>query len=120
MPVYQFDLWASDIVASQIKVASWDGFLNPVAILFRTCQLGPDCKIYILSGGDTRYYHIIHNPDEPGLACNFEQRGLVLPIPSGARIPYFPNYRLGPIDNPGVPCSPVVSVSASPGTSKSI
>ena len=58
-----------------------------------------------------RYYHIIHNPDEPGLACNVEQRGLVFPIPSGASIPYFPNYRLGPIDNPGLPCSPVVSTS---------
>ena len=30
-------------------------------------------------------------------------------MPSGASIPYFPNYRLGPIDNPGLPCSPVVA-----------
>jgi len=67
-----------------------------------------------LGGGDTRYYHVIHNPDMPGLACNFEQRGLVLPTPSGASIPYFPNYRLGPIDNPGQPCTPTVSVSAGP------
>ncbi len=114
LQVYQFDLWASDISSSQVKVAVWDGFLDPVAISFLTCQLGPDCKIYILGGGDTRYYHIIHNPDEPGLACNFEQRGLVLPTPSGASIPYFPNYRLGPIDNPGVPCTATVSVSATP------
>ncbi len=115
LQVYQFDLWASDIAASQVKVAVWDGFLDPVAISFLTCQLGPDCKIYILGGGDTRYYHIIHNPDEPGLACNFEQRGLVLPVPSGASIPYFPNYRLGPIDNPGLPCTATVAVSSPPG-----
>jgi hypothetical protein len=114
LQVYQFDLWASEISTSQVKVAMWDGFVDPVAIAFLTCQLGPDCKIYILGGGDTKYYHIIHNPDEPGLACNVEQRGLVLPTPSGASIPYFPNYRLGPIDNPGLPCSPVVAMNHPP------
>lgn len=111
---YQFDLWADDISATQTTVAEWDGFIGPIAITFYRSQLGPDCKIYVLGGGDTRYYHIIHNPDSPGLACNFEQRGLVLPTPSGASIPYFPNYRLGPIDNPGQPCTPTVSVSAGP------
>lgn len=109
---YQFDLLASDISATQTTVATWDGFKDPVAILFWHCQLGPDCKIYVVGGGDTKYYHIIHNPDEPGMACNFEQRGMVFPEPSGASIPYFPNYRLGPIDNPGSPCSETVSVSS--------
>ncbi len=107
--IYQFDMTAADITATQTTVATWDGFVDPIAIAFWHCQLGPDCKIYSVGGGDTRYYHIIHNPDEPGLACNVEQRGLVLPTPSGASIPYFPNYRLGPIDNPGLPCSPVVA-----------
>jgi hypothetical protein len=113
--VYQFDLWASDISSTQTTVATWDGVIDPIIITFLKCQLGPDCKIYILGGGDTRYYHIIHNPDEPGLACNFEQRGLVLPVPSGASIPYFPNYRLGPIDNPGLPCTATVAISSPPG-----
>lgn len=107
--IYQFDLTAPDIGATQTTVATWDGFVDPIAITFWHCQLGPDCKIYIVGGGDTRYYHIIHNPDEQGLACNVEQRGLVLPTPSGASIPYFPNYRLGPLENPGLPCSPVVA-----------
>ncbi|MDO8368890.1 MAG: T9SS type A sorting domain-containing protein [Saprospiraceae bacterium] len=109
--VYQFDLLASNISSTQTTIATWDGFVDPIAISFWLCQLGPDCKIYIIGGGDTRYYHIIHNPDEQGLACNFEQRGLVLPTPSGASIPYFPNYRLGPIDNPGVPCTATVAVN---------
>jgi hypothetical protein len=113
--VYQFDLSASDISSSQTTIATWDGFVDPIAIAFWICQLGPDCKIYVIGGGDTRYYHIIHNPDELGLACNFEQRGLVLPTPSGASIPYFPNYRLGPIDNPGLPCTATVAVSSPPG-----
>lgn len=113
LKVYQFDLWASDIGATQTTVGEWDGFKDPIATVFAWAQLGPDCKIYSQCG-DMRYYHIIHNPDEPGLACNFEQRGLVLPTPSGASMPYFPNYRLGPVGNPGVPCSPTVSVGAGP------
>jgi len=112
--IYQFDLWANDISSTQTTVAEWDGFVGPIATNFYTCQLGPDCKIYIIAGGDTRYYHIIHSPNQPGLACNVEQRGLVLPTPSGASIPYFPNYRLGPLGNPGQPCTPTVSVSAGP------
>ncbi|MCK6695819.1 MAG: T9SS type A sorting domain-containing protein, partial [Thermoanaerobaculia bacterium] len=47
-------------------------------------------------------------------ACNVEQRGLPLPTPSGASMPSFPNYRLGPIESPGLPCSPVVSATAPP------
>lgn len=113
LKAYQFDLWAADISVSQTTVAEWDGFLGPLATAFVWSQLGPDCKIYIQCG-DMQYYHVIHNPDEPGLACNFEQRGLVLPTPSGASIPYFPNYRLGPVDNPGQPCTPTLSVTAGP------
>ena len=109
--IYQFDLTASNISSSQTTVATWDGFVDPIGVTFWHSQLGPDCKIYIVGGGDLRYYHIIHNPDEPGLACNVEQRGMVLPVPCGASIPYFPNYRLGPIDNPGLPCSPVVGTT---------
>ncbi len=113
--IYQFDLWANDISSTQTTVAEWDGFVGPIATNFYRSQLGPDCKIYIIAGGDTRYYHIIHSPNQPGLACNVEQRGLVLPTPSGASIPYFPNYRLGPLGNPGQPCTPTVSVSAGLG-----
>ncbi|MBP6828039.1 MAG: T9SS type A sorting domain-containing protein [Saprospiraceae bacterium] len=107
------DLWATDVSASQTTVAEWDGYADPIPTLFWVCQLGPDCKIYI-EGGDTRYYHVIHNPDGAGMACNVEQRGLVLPTPNGASMPVFPNYRLGPLDNPGVPCTATVSVNPGP------
>ncbi|MBK6930043.1 MAG: T9SS type A sorting domain-containing protein [Saprospirales bacterium] len=112
--LYQLDLWAPDITASQTTIAEWDGFAAPIPTQFYQMQLGPDCKIYGLAGGDTRYFHVIHHPDEPGLACQVEQRGLPLPTPSGASMPSFPNYRLGPIDNPGLPCSPVVSAVVPP------
>ena len=104
--LYQLDLQSANISASQTLVATWDGYAAPLPTLFYQCQLGPDCKIYIQST-DMPSYHVIHNPDEPGLACNVEQRGLQLPTPCGASMPSFPNFRLGPIDNPGLPCSPV-------------
>ena len=109
--LFQFDLLASDISASQTTVAEWDGFADPFPTMFWQCQLGPDCKIYIVAGGDTRYYHVIHNPDVAGVACNVEQRGVKFQTPTGASMPSFPNYRLGPIDNPGVPCTATVSVN---------
>ena len=69
-------------------------------------QLAPDCKIYIMSG-DTRYWHVIHNPDLPYPECNLVQRGLVLPTRCGASMPSPPNYRLGPAGDEGVPCTGV-------------
>ena len=70
--------------------------------------------MYICPGNDSKVYHIIHNPDLKGIACNLEQHGLHLPAYHGASIPYFPNFRLGPPDNPGLPCSPVVSTTNPP------
>ena len=109
--LYQLDVFASDISSTQTKVAEWDGYSNPFPTMFWQCQMGPDCKVYVRAGGDTRYYHVIHNPDEPGLSCNVEQRGVKFQTPTGASMPSFPNYRLGPLDNPGVPCTATVSVS---------
>ncbi len=72
-------------------------------------QLGPDCRLYIFCNS-CDVIHVIHNPDEPGLACDFEQAAVQLPWPIFRSQPHFPNYRLGPVGNEGLPCSPVVSV----------
>jgi hypothetical protein len=111
--VFQFDLWASDISTSQQIVAEWDGFQDPIGTTFGACQLGPDCKIYIVTI-DSKYYHVINSPDEPGLSSNVTQHSFILPKPSGASMPFFPNYRLGPVDNPGVPCTATVGTQAPP------
>ncbi len=108
--LYQLDLQSADISASQTLVATWDGYAAPLPTLFWLCQLGPDCKIYIKTT-DMPCYHVIHHPDELGLACNVEQRGLALPTPSGASMPTFPNFRLGTLEQPGLPCSPVSATS---------
>ena len=105
--VFQFDLLASDVSASQTIVAEWDGFQEPIGTTFGAMQLGPDCKIYIATI-DSKYYHVIHHPDEAGVACEVEQRGVVFPTRTGSSIPFFPNYRLGSSTNPGLPCTSMV------------
>jgi hypothetical protein len=74
------------------------------------CQLeqAPNGKIYIAHNGifsnigqtsnTTQCLSIIHNPDQPGVACNFEPFGFCFPdsIKMNAGLPNFPNYNLGP------------------------
>lgn len=54
--------------------------------------------IYIATGNSTRYMHTIHEPDEPGLACEVAQHEHVLPTWNINCIPHRPNFLLGPID----------------------
>ncbi len=95
--LWQFDLLAPDVEASKVLIDEWDGFTNTSghAIMFRLMQLAPDCKIYMNSPNGSKFMHVINRPDEPGLACDFQQRGLVLPAVNNGSIPNFPNYRLG-------------------------
>jgi len=103
--VYQFDTEAADIVASMVHVAYWDSTYSPFppfATLFDIAQLAPDGKVYIATGNSTDKLHVIHNPDEPGLACNMEQHGISLPRYFSNSLPNHPNYHLGPVA--GSPC----------------
>jgi hypothetical protein len=100
LDVYQYDTEASDIGASMVHVAHWDGFHSPsppFATIFDLAQLAPDGKVYISTGNGTLHLHVIHNPDEPGLACNMEQHGIELPRYFMNSLPNHPNYHLGPI-----------------------
>ena len=110
--VYQFDLYDENIASSKITVGEYDGYLSPFPTNFYNAQLAPDCKIYINSFASVDVLHVIHNPDEPGLACNFEQHAVQLPFNHRRSLPHFPNYRLGPLvegEDPPPPCEPVVS-----------
>jgi hypothetical protein len=100
--IWQFDLEASDVLASKTTVADFDGFIDSISgipfwTIFNWMQLGPDGKIYI-AGGPTRFLHTIDNPDEGGIACNVNQHSVQLPSINAYSIPNFPNFRLGPID----------------------
>jgi PKD repeat protein len=55
----------------------------------------PDGKIYIFDF--LKQIHVINKPNEKGSACDVRQGYIILPeYPAG--IPYYPNYRLGPLD----------------------
>jgi len=99
--VYQYDTEAANIEASMVHIAEWDSFYSPsppFATLFDIAQLAPDGKIYIGTGNGTFHLHVIHNPDEPGPACNMEQHGIELPHYFVNSLPDHPNYHLGPVD----------------------
>ena len=102
--IAQFDLMANDIAASIDTVAAYDDsflMLPAFAAGFGSVQRGPDGKIYYTAGG-FNYLHVIHQPNLQGDACEVEQFGMELPYYNATALPYFPNYRLGPID--GSPC----------------
>jgi hypothetical protein len=103
--LYQFDLCEDNIENGSYElIAEWDRFLDQdfFATNFFQMRNAPDGKIYINSANTTRYIHVIHEPNKAGQACNFEQRGVVLPRWSHFVINNFPNFRL--YDLPDSPC----------------
>lgn len=99
--VYQFDTWATDIAASRVTIAVWDGFYSPsppFATVFDIAQLAPDGKIYIGTGNGTLHLHVINEPDQGGLTCGMVQHGVELPRYFMNSLPNHPNYHLGPVD----------------------
>ncbi len=94
--IFQYDLEATDIKASEVLVAKYDGFIDDGSkTYFNQPQLGPDCRLYISSYDTRRYYHYIKYPDRKGLACEVIQHGLYFgdSIFNSYTIPYYPNYR---------------------------
>jgi hypothetical protein len=102
--VYQFDVTAANIAATQTTVGVWDssmysppqgGPLLSLPALFNIAQLAPDGKIYISTGNSTFVLHEIDQPDSAGLACNFIPMGVQLPFYYFNSLPNHPNYFLG-------------------------
>ena len=104
--LFQYDLGASEIQESVIKIAEWDTTYLPTATWFFLPQRAPDGKIYISTYNGTKYMHVIDQPDSLGLACNFTQHSFDLPE-SSSSIPNFPNYQLGKLE--GSPCDTLFS-----------
>jgi hypothetical protein len=107
--VFQYDLWAEDIQDSEVHIAEYDDFRNPFATLFYQGRIGPDCKIYVSCSTTVKNLHVIHNPDEKGLDCNFEQHAITLPFDAGRTLPNLPNFNL----DIGPPCDTSLIVSSS-------
>ena len=99
--VVQFDLQAEDIGASADTVAIYDGFCSPnlpweTAFFFSGLQ--PDGKIYYANSTSTTALNVINRPDLPGLACDLQQHGVILPKFNHWTVPHNPNYRLGELE----------------------
>ena len=112
--VRQYDLEATDIDASEVIVATYDGFVAPFPTNFYQAQLGPDCRIYINSTNGNYVLHVINRPDESGLACELVQHGIHLPTRHAISLPNFPNYRLGtssPTCNPDLEINIVIDTT---------
>lgn len=96
--LFKFDLWANPVVSSQEIIAIYEPFNDPFPTKFHFGFLAPDDKIYITTTSGSRTLHVIHKPDEPGTACDFEQHGIRLICRNSNSLPTFANYRLGPVD----------------------
>ncbi|MEO0311833.1 MAG: putative adhesin [Bacteroidota bacterium] len=96
--LWQYDLTASNIAASEIFIDKYNGDVDSLFGLptpFVLQALAADGKIYMATGNGTRYYHVINYPDSAGLACDFVQKGLQIPTIKYITVPNFPNYYLG-------------------------
>ncbi len=103
--IFQYDLWADNIAASEDTVATWDGFYSPsppFATSFYSMQLGPDGRIYCVPTNGVYHLHYIEHPDLKGDSCKVVQHGLQLPHVIARSLPVHPNYRL--YDLQGSPC----------------
>lgn len=103
--LWQFDMQATDILASQTFIAKYDGFIDSISgttTIFWSHWLAADGKIYIASTQLNRKVHLINNPDMPGQACNFQQHAIELPTYNSFTIPSPINLALYQL--PGSPC----------------
>jgi hypothetical protein len=107
--LYQYDLESTDIKGSEVHIAHYDGYRSKgiFRAMIGRMQWGPDCKIYVNCRSSMDALHVIHRPNEKGIACDFRPHDLKLPQTHSGTLPYFPNYRLGlaPL------CDPELTVS---------
>ncbi len=120
--LYQYDLTQPDVGATRLLVDKYDGFdVSGLPTTFFQMMPAPNGKIYMTCASTVNVLHVIHNPDEIGLACDFRQHDLLLPARNGFRTPNFPHFRL--YDLPGSPCDTLgingpVAVGEPAGTEK--
>jgi hypothetical protein len=105
--LWQFDLEADGAIEdSKILIDVWNGVEDPTPTTFFVSTLGPDCRIYIRSGGGTKSLHVINKPNNRGMDCDFVQQGILLPQFDGAESwPNFPRWRVDEEEK----CDPSIS-----------
>ena len=71
--LWQYDLWAENIISSRTTVATWDGVAEPnwFATYFGLMALAPDGRIQIAPPcGGSRFIHVIKRPNLRGNSCH--------------------------------------------------
>ena len=107
--IFQYDMEASDILASRMIVAEYDGYeyFSPQDTFqvqgwntaFSLLGLAPNGKIYgSSSANNTRVMNVINNPNIRGEGCDVAQHSIRMPTKYSRTMPNFPNFRLGPLD----------------------
>ena len=104
--IYQYDMEANNIFASQTITGQWDlkGDGYNFSTSFNNLMLGPDCRIYGTTIATTRYMHVINKPNLKGKNCEVFQRGLKMPTHIAWGVPNYPNFRLGASGDNFAPC----------------
>ncbi|MBI5914109.1 MAG: hypothetical protein HY842_01935 [Bacteroidetes bacterium] len=118
----QYDLWASDILASKVPLGGvpWDmddlqNVLVGQPLGYGPFCLGPDGKLYSLY---ETTHNVIEYPDEPGESSGYCVAADNPPSCLGPNVPYYlfstphPNYRLGPLTGSG--CDTILSSTKPP------
>jgi hypothetical protein len=103
--LWQLDMHAPDVLASQTFIAKYDGFVDSTfnnQTAFWWHWLAPDGKIYIVSSSQARVMHVINQPDLPGQACDFQQHSVSIPTVNNWTTPTSINLALYHL--PGSPC----------------
>jgi len=105
--ILQLDLDDEEYFENRDTIAVWDNFVqNGQPTLFEDLWRLPNGKIVVNSGFRLPYLHYIHNPDQKGVACNFESRSYISPVDPlspGSHLdisfsPNFPEYRMEALD----------------------
>ena len=117
--LFQFDTWAPDLDFSKILVDTIPFEQPTLQDWFSQPMLAPDSKIYISTFNSIKALHVINNPDSIGTSCDFQRKGLILPMYNGCAIPNLVNYDLSQSDGIDT-CESIYTTSLSQKIDQSI
>jgi hypothetical protein len=99
LQINQYNLWSTRINDS-VRIVTLTDFNDTFQM--DIMQSAPNGKIYISTwAGGRNKIHVINQPDSLGLACDFHLYGQEVKTINPIAIPYFPNFRLGPLIGSG-------------------
>jgi hypothetical protein len=113
--LYQFDLSVENFNETITTIATYEDNSSPIPEYnpyMYSMLLAPDDKIYMNTPGLTNALHIIHHPNEAGLASGFERSGFLMPTFHYGQMPNHPYSRLGALDPPCGNCDTLTRTTA--------